>query len=156
MSVPSINGMMQPSTATSNLVRQPGSSADPSKAGSASDPSKAGPAADLSKTGLEKTGQVSAQSKADDKGAVDGVTDPTKVKDAAKSVEDFIKSHSNTQVEFSLDKETNMSVVKVVDISTKEVITQIPSKEVIAMAQAIDKLQGLMSMKGVLLPSRTA
>lgn len=150
MSVPSINGMMQPLTATSNLVRQPGSNADPSKAEAASDPSKAGPAADPS-----KTGQVSAQSKTDGK-AGDGVTDPTKVKDAAKSVEDFIKSHSNTQVEFSLDKETNMSVVKVVDISTREVITQIPSKEVIAMAQAIDKLQGLMSMKGVLLPSRTA
>jgi len=35
-------------------------------------------------------------------------------------------------------------VVKVVDKETKEVIRQMPSKEVVELAKALDKLQGLM------------
>jgi len=74
--------------------------------------------------------------------------------DAAARVEKFIKSHGNTQLQFSVDKETNLAVVKVVDRVTHEVLTQIPTKEIIALAQAIDKFQELFSMKGVLLRSK--
>lgn len=45
---------------------------------------------------------------------------------------------------FSIDDDTGRTVVKVVDSSTDEVIRQIPSKEVLAIAQALDKLQGVL------------
>lgn len=45
---------------------------------------------------------------------------------------------------FSIDKDINRTIVKVVDASTDEVIRQIPSEEIIAIAKAMDKLQGLL------------
>lgn len=45
---------------------------------------------------------------------------------------------------FSIDNDTGRTVVKVVDSSTDEVIRQIPSEEVLAIAQALDKLQGVL------------
>ncbi|ENO86855.1 flagellar protein FlaG [Thauera linaloolentis] len=45
---------------------------------------------------------------------------------------------------FSIDKDINRTIVKVVDASTDEVIRQIPSEEIIAIAKAVDKLQGLL------------
>lgn len=47
-------------------------------------------------------------------------------------------------LQFSMDQETGKTIVKVVDISTKEVIRQIPSEEVLAIAKSLDKLQGLL------------
>lgn len=45
---------------------------------------------------------------------------------------------------FSIDEDTGKTVVKVVDASTDEVIRQIPSEEIISIAKALDKLQGLL------------
>lgn len=45
---------------------------------------------------------------------------------------------------FSVDNETNTTVIKVVDGDTKEVIRQIPSEEVLALAKDLTKLQGLL------------
>lgn len=45
---------------------------------------------------------------------------------------------------FSIDEDTGKTVVKVVDTSTDEVIRQIPSEEIISIAKALDKLQGLL------------
>jgi flagellar protein FlaG len=45
---------------------------------------------------------------------------------------------------FSIDDDTGHTVVKVVDASTDEVIRQIPSAEVLAIAKALDKLQGVL------------
>lgn len=62
---------------------------------------------------------------------------------AVNAANDFIKPITNS-VEFSLDKESDKMVVKVMDIATKEVIRQIPSEEMLAIAQALDKIQGLL------------
>ena len=62
---------------------------------------------------------------------------------AVNAANDFIKPINNA-VEFSLDKDTDTMVVKVMDIATKEVIRQIPSEEMLAIAQALDKIQGLL------------
>ena len=62
---------------------------------------------------------------------------------AVKAANDFIKPITNA-VEFSLDKESDRMVVKVMDNATKEVIRQIPSEEMLAIAQALDKIQGLL------------
>lgn len=48
---------------------------------------------------------------------------------------------------FSIDKDTGKTVVKVVDATTKKVLRQIPSEEIMAIAKSLDKfdkLQGLL------------
>lgn len=47
-------------------------------------------------------------------------------------------------VEFSIDADSDIPVVKVVDIETKEVLRQIPSEEALAIAKALDRAQGLL------------
>lgn len=65
------------------------------------------------------------------------------LKDATKLVNDFIGSFNN-DLEFSIDKDTGKTVVKVVDTGTKEVIKQIPSEEMLAISRALDKIKGLL------------
>lgn len=65
------------------------------------------------------------------------------LQDAVNAANDFIKPITNS-VEFSLDKDANKMVVKVMDNATKEVIRQIPSVEMLAIAKALDKIQGLL------------
>ncbi|MDD5297981.1 MAG: flagellar protein FlaG [Rhodocyclaceae bacterium] len=48
------------------------------------------------------------------------------------------------ELQFSIDKDTGRTVVKVMDTETHKVVRQIPSEEVMAMAQQLDKLQGLL------------
>lgn len=47
-------------------------------------------------------------------------------------------------LQFFIDKETGKTIVKIVDAETNEVIRQIPGDEVIAIARAIDRMQGLL------------
>lgn len=54
---------------------------------------------------------------------------------------------SNTNLEFSIDKDTKQTLIKVVDSNTGETIKQIPSKEVIAISQAIDQFQQGLLLK---------
>jgi flagellar protein FlaG len=53
---------------------------------------------------------------------------------------------SNHALQFSLDKQSDRVVVKVVDSETGETLRQFPSEEVLAIAEAIDRYQ-----KGLLL-----
>lgn len=53
---------------------------------------------------------------------------------------------SNNALEFSIDKQSDRVVVKVVDSETGETLRQIPSEEVLAIAESIDRYQ-----KGLLL-----
>lgn len=65
------------------------------------------------------------------------------LKEAVKATNDFV-SLVNNAVEFSLDDDTGITVVKVVDKNTKEVVRQIPSEEMLAIAKALDTVQGLL------------
>jgi flagellar protein FlaG len=47
-------------------------------------------------------------------------------------------------LEFSVDRSTNQTVVRVVDQETDEVILQIPSEEAMDIARALDRIQGLL------------
>jgi flagellar protein FlaG len=51
------------------------------------------------------------------------------------------QSNQNLEFEFSVDTDTNKSVVKVVDKQTGELIRQIPSEETLEIARSIDKFQ---------------
>ncbi|KAI5916105.1 flagellar protein FlaG [Thauera sp. 2A1] len=61
------------------------------------------------------------------------------LEDVAKAVAPMAQS-----LEFSLDKDSGKTVVKVMDTETNEVIRQIPSEEVLAISKAVDKLKGLL------------
>lgn len=62
---------------------------------------------------------------------------------ALKAVSEFVKT-ANNSLEFSIDQDTGIDLVKVIDSSTKEVIRQIPSEEIVAIAKALDNLKGLL------------
>lgn len=64
------------------------------------------------------------------------------LKTAVKSVREYVQPFNNN-LEFSISDETDSVVVKIVDIATKEVIRQIPSEEMIAIAKALDSIKGL-------------
>ena len=47
-------------------------------------------------------------------------------------------------LEFTVDADSNRTIVKVMDTQTQEVIRQMPSVEAIEISKAMDKLQGLL------------
>ena len=65
------------------------------------------------------------------------------LRDVVKAVNDFVKPFNDTLL-FSIDKDTGTTVVKVIDTETEEVIKQIPSEEMLALAKALDQLRGLL------------
>lgn len=62
---------------------------------------------------------------------------------ALKSINSALQDRS-PGLEFSIDSASDRSVVKVVDKDTHEVIRQMPSREAMEIAQALDKLQSLL------------
>lgn len=50
----------------------------------------------------------------------------------------------SSDLKFTVDEETGIPVVKVMDTKTQDVIRQIPSEEILSIAQALDRLQGLI------------
>lgn len=62
---------------------------------------------------------------------------------AVKQIQDVIKQNANG-LQFSIDEDVGVPVVKVIDTESKKVIRQIPSQEVLEIAKALDKLQGLL------------
>lgn len=64
---------------------------------------------------------------------------------AVKNINKFLQERSQN-LEFSVDSDSNKTIVKVVDQSTKEILRQIPSEEVLEIAKAID-----VAIKGLLI-----
>lgn len=62
---------------------------------------------------------------------------------AVNSINEAMKALSQG-LEFSVDEESNRTIVKVVDQKTREVLRQIPSLEALAIAKALDQTQGLL------------
>ncbi|MFZ2973783.1 MAG: flagellar protein FlaG [Ferribacterium limneticum] len=65
------------------------------------------------------------------------------LEDAVKQVNDFLKPINNS-IQFNLDDDTGKTIVKVIDLATKDVIRQFPSEEMLGIAKAIDKMKGLL------------
>jgi len=91
------------------------------------------------------TGAIDVQvaTTAAQRGASNGEPDRKTVESAVERLKNFVQS-SNSDVQFSIDEESGLRVIKVVDKETKEVVRQLPSKEVVEMAKTLDKLQGLI------------
>jgi flagellar protein FlaG len=65
------------------------------------------------------------------------------VKNAARQISDFLKS-SSASIRFSVDQSRHEVVVRIVDPQTNEVIRQVPSEELLAIAQSLDRMSGLL------------
>lgn len=62
---------------------------------------------------------------------------------ATRKVQQFVETRAS-ELQFSIDESSGTRVVRVFDTSTKELIRQIPSQEMLDMASAIESLQGLL------------
>lgn len=68
----------------------------------------------------------------------------SQVREAVDKINDVLQTMTSADLKFSVDEETGINIVQVVDKSTHEVIRQIPSKEVVSIASGLGKLQGLL------------
>ncbi len=66
-----------------------------------------------------------------------------KLDEALKSINSALQLRSQ-DLEFSVDSESNRTIVTVTDRSTHEVIRQMPTKEALEIAKALDHLQNLL------------
>ncbi|PKO27890.1 MAG: hypothetical protein CVU32_02190 [Betaproteobacteria bacterium HGW-Betaproteobacteria-5] len=69
--------------------------------------------------------------------------DKLDVKRAVEKISEFVSSRQS-ELSFSIDDASGSQIVKIMDTQTKQVIRQFPSEEAVAIAQALDKLQGLL------------
>ena len=68
---------------------------------------------------------------------------PEHVAQAVKTINATLKN-LNQNVEFTIDEDSQRTVVKVIDQETKQVLRQMPSQEALDIANALDRLQGLL------------
>jgi flagellar protein FlaG len=92
---------------------------------------------DLAKSKVENSAQVSAQN-SDTRDTQ--VTDLETLRAATEQIESFMQSQQRN-LAFSVDEGTSRSVVTVKDASSGDVIRQIPSEEVLKLAERIQELQ---------------
>lgn len=90
----------------------------------------------------ETSGAISASTPSATQAPVKPGTD--QLDKAVTKTNDFLQSLTSLNLQFSVDKDVHRTIVKVVDPSTKEVVRQIPSEEVIEIAKSLDRLQGLL------------
>jgi flagellar protein FlaG len=62
---------------------------------------------------------------------------------AVSDINKTIQSLSQS-IEFTVDKDSERVVVKIVDQQTNEVLRQIPTEEALEISKSLDKLQGLL------------
>lgn len=74
------------------------------------------------------------------------VQEPPSAEQVEQAVKDIRKvvNAAASDLQFSVDKDSGATMVKVIDAKTKEVIRQIPGEEVLAIRRALDKMKGLL------------
>jgi len=70
--------------------------------------------------------------------------DRTQLEAAVAKMAETINIQDPPQLAFSIDEESNRTIVRVTDASTGELIRQLPSEEALAIARSLDKMQGLL------------
>ena len=65
------------------------------------------------------------------------------VESAVSKISDFVQNFQR-DLQFSVDKDSDRLVVKVVDCETQEVIRQIPSEEMLRIARSLDSSESLI------------
>lgn len=90
--------------------------------------------------------QIAAAVKAPQETAKTDAAQRNSVEETAEAVEKIARfvGHTASDLQFTVDEESDIPVVKVIDRATKEVIRQIPSQEAIEISKALDRLDGLL------------
>ncbi|MEG2029439.1 MAG: flagellar protein FlaG [Janthinobacterium sp.] len=83
---------------------------------------------------------------APDAAAVDKASPEPDLKDVRQAVSDINKAMQfmSRELEFSVDTDSQRTVVKIIDQQTKEVIRQMPTAEALEIGKALEKVQGLL------------
>lgn len=68
---------------------------------------------------------------------------PQQVENAVAQVQEFLAPVAQN-LQFSVDTESGKTVVKLIDAKSQEVLRQIPSEEMLAIARALGRLQGML------------
>ncbi|HEX8601051.1 MAG TPA: flagellar protein FlaG [Pseudoduganella sp.] len=63
------------------------------------------------------------------------------LKDAVGKLNKSVHAQS---LEFSIDQDSKRTIVKVVDVATKEIVRQMPTEEALQIAKSLDKAMGLL------------
>lgn len=66
------------------------------------------------------------------------------VQQAVKEMKQLVEPMVPNGLQFSIDDTTGKTVVRVTDAQTGEMIRQIPSEELLAIARSLDRMQGLL------------
>lgn len=95
-------------------------------------------AADSGAVQVPNTAAVAANKK------VDAATaQSAKLDHAVEAINKFLKPVASS-IEFSIDRESNRTIVQVIDTDTNDVLRQFPSKEALAISQELDRYQGML------------
>ena len=88
---------------------------------------------------------AATDSKPTDKAASkeDAQSELREVKQAVSDINKAMQFMSR-ELEFSVDTDSERTVVKVIDQQTREVIRQMPTKEALEIGKALEKVQGLL------------
>ena len=99
--------------------------------GTAKPAAPAAPAATDSKPAVKAASKEDAQSE---------------LREVKQAVSDINKAMQfmSRELEFSVDTDSERTVVKVIDQQTREVIRQMPTKEALEIGRALEKVQGLL------------
>jgi len=74
-----------------------------------------------------------------------GIPEMNQVSQALKNINKMLQDAMPPQnLEFTIDEDSDRTIVKVVDQNTREVLRQIPSEEVLELSKALDLSQGLL------------
>jgi flagellar protein FlaG len=65
------------------------------------------------------------------------------VAQAVGQITAFLQS-SSASVEFSMEEQSGRVVIRIVDEQTRQLIRQIPSEDLLTIARALDRVQGLL------------
>ncbi len=102
---------------------------------------------------LEGAGAVAAERQSDEKNQQKAL-ERSQAEEAAREVSEFLNA-SRRGLEFSVDEKAGRTVVKVMDIKEEKVIRQIPTEEVLQLAQKVRELKEELSGKiGMLFESK--
>ena len=92
------------------------------------------------RSGETDTSPVQAEATSRSRSA-DKTESEKEVREAVDNIQKFV-AQTTRDITFSIDENAGF-MVKVIDRNSQDVIRQIPSEEVVAIARALDKLQGL-------------
>ncbi|WP_312438358.1 flagellar protein FlaG [Janthinobacterium sp.] len=76
-------------------------------------------------------------------GKDDAQSELKEVKQAVSEINKAMQFMSR-ELEFSVDTDSDRTIVKVIDQQTREVIRQMPTKEALEIGKALEKAQGLL------------